>query len=151
MFTLTALQHFGLVLNSGANFVIYCIMGTKYRKTKYNFWTWRAFFQIPQNSEPEHRGYLRGKVLFCSKLKKKGLKWESKCDKADLRRASVSETQDESGLEMERVASTRSHRCCLFSYQAWYAKEQVHLKIRVFIPIPLVALNCQSQFCNNMN
>ena len=29
MFTLTALQHFGLVLNSGANFVIYCIMGTK--------------------------------------------------------------------------------------------------------------------------
>ena len=48
------------------------------------------------------------------KVEKRGLKWESKCDKADLRRASVSETQDESGLEMERVASTRSHRCCLF-------------------------------------
>ena len=48
------------------------------------------------------------------KVEKRGLKWESKCDKTDLRRASVSETQDESGLEMERVASTRSHRCCLF-------------------------------------
>ena len=30
MFTLTAVQHFALILNSSINFVVYCAMGTKY-------------------------------------------------------------------------------------------------------------------------
>ena len=29
MFTLTALQHFFLIVNSSVNFIIYCFMGTK--------------------------------------------------------------------------------------------------------------------------
>ena len=29
MFTLTAIQHFFLIVNSSANFIIYCFMGTK--------------------------------------------------------------------------------------------------------------------------
>ena len=29
MFTLTAIQHFFLIVNSSVNFIIYCLMGTK--------------------------------------------------------------------------------------------------------------------------
>jgi len=32
MFTLTALQHFFLIVNSSVNFIIYCVMGTKFRQ-----------------------------------------------------------------------------------------------------------------------
>merc|ERR1712013_234856 len=32
MFTLTAIQHFFLIVNSSVNFIIYCFMGTKFRR-----------------------------------------------------------------------------------------------------------------------